>query len=304
MKKDFISLADMTADELREMLELAGKIKASPGVFADSLAMKSFALVFEKPSTRTRVSFQVGISQLGGASFYLAPQDVGLGVREDVRDVARTLERYLNGVILRTYEHETIIEFARHSRMSVINGLSNRLHPCQALSDIFTMQEKKRDLASAKIAFVGDGNNVLHSLLFAVGKLGLALTVATPQKYRPDEEIVKEALGYASSSGAQIQFVTDPHQAARGADVLYTDVWVSMGQEAERERRLRDFAGFQVDRALLSLAKDTCCVMHCLPAHRNEEITDEVLEGPRSIVFDQAENRMHVQKAILLYLFK
>jgi ornithine carbamoyltransferase len=261
------------------------------------------ALIFEKPSLRTRLSFDVGIAQLGGHCVYLSPAEVGLGRRESVSDVARVASRMVDAVVLRVNAHETIEEFARYSEVPVINGLSDLSHPCQGLADIFTIRERKGpDLRGVAIAYIGDGNNVAHSLMLCVAKTGASLRIATPAGYEPLARYRELAGSDARSSGAQITIGNDPAAAVSGADVVYTDVWTSMGQEQEYERRRRAFQGFQLNAALLARAKPDAIVLHDLPAHRGEEITDEVIDGPQSAVFDQAENRLHTEKALLCWL--
>ncbi len=259
-------------------------------------------MIFEKPSLRTRLSFDVGMMQLGGRGIYLSPAEVGLGRRESIADVARVVSRMVDLVVLRVNAHETLEEFARHSRVPVINGLSDLSHPCQGLSDILTIREKKGDLSRVTAAFVGDGNNVAHSLMLAAAHTGVRLRVATPAGYEPQARYRELAADAARASGAVIEIGNDPAAAVRGADVVYTDVWTSMGQEQEHERRRRAFAGFQVNAGLLALAKPDAIVLHDLPAHRGEEITDDVLDGPQSAAFDQAENRLHAQKALLRWI--
>lgn len=302
MKKDLISIKDLEQKEIEALFELAAKVKANHLTYQNKLKGKSLGLVFQKPSNRTRVSFEVGMYQLGGYSIYLGPDDIKLGVREATKDIALTLSRYLDAIVARTFAHQDIIDLARYATIPVINGLSDLLHPCQALADVFTIKEKFKKLDGVKLAFIGDGNNVLHSLLYCVSKTGFSISIATPKGYEPKSQILREAQGIAKTTGAYIEIAKDREEAVKDADVLYTDVWISMGQEAEREKRLRDFTGFQIDSALLKRAKPGCVVMHCLPAHRGEEIADEVIDGPHSIVFDQAENRLHIQKAILLKL--
>jgi len=301
MKKDLISIHDLTSAEIEDIFNLSAELKAENH---PRLAGKSLAMVFEKPSTRTRVSFEVGMYQLGGNTIHLSPRAVQLGEREAVSDVARTLSRYVDGVMLRTFSHKILIEFAKYADVPVINGLSDLLHPCQALTDIFTIREKKdeEDLSNLKMAYIGDGNNVCHSLMFAAAKVGMNLTVATPAGYEPKDEITQLVFKDAGQTGVEIDILNDPVVAAQGADVIYTDVWASMGQEAESKKRKKDFKNFQVNQKLVSLAKKDVIVMHCLPAKRGDEITDEVLDGKNSVVFDQAENRLHVQKAILALL--
>jgi ornithine carbamoyltransferase len=263
------------------------------------LAGKTVALLFEKPSLRTRVTFEVGMRQLGGAAVYLAPQDVQLGVREAVADVARNLARWVDGVVARVNRHDTLEELARACAVPVINALSDREHPCQALGDLLTVEEHFGTFAGVRAAWVGDGNNVCHSFLLAASKVGLSVTVATPPGYEPDPRVVAAAAEEAAGRGGSVRLTTDPQDAVAGAHVVYTDVWTSMGQEAQREERRRAFAGYQVNRELLALADPRAVVLHCLPARRGEEITDDVLDGPQSRVLDQAENRLHVQKAVL-----
>ncbi len=301
MKKHLISAADFTPSEIEKVFNLAAKLKRAPEKYRARLAGRMFGLIFEKPSTRTWVSFEAGIFSLGGGAIFLGPEDIKLGVREEVRDVARVLNRYLSGVILRTFSHETITEFEKHFKHPVINGLSNFEHPCQALADFFTLRER---LGRKKpvLAFIGDGNNVLNSLILVAARLGAVLRYATPRGYEPDRKIVSLGRQIAAKTGASILGGHDPNEAACGADALYTDVWVSMGEEKMRPKKLKAFRGMQLNRALLAKAKPGAYVMHCLPAHRGEEITDEVIESRNSIVFDQAENRMHVQKAVLLHL--
>ncbi len=303
MKKagHLISINDFSAAEIEKVFSLAEKIKRSPRSYRDALGGRMFGLIFEKPSTRTWVSFEVGIQTMGGGTIYLGPEDIRLGVRESVQDVARVLERYLDGMILRTFSHETIMSFERYFHKPVINGLSDFEHPCQALADFFTMREKSKH-AKPLLAFVGDGNNVLNSLILLTAKLGARLNYATPQKFSPQSKLVHEAQRIARQTGAEIKAFHEAKEAVRNADFIYTDVWVSMGEEKQRNTKIKSFSGFQVNKNLLGYASKNALVMHCLPAHRGEEITNEVLEGKRSIVFDQAENRLHVQKAVLIHL--
>ncbi len=298
--KHLISMADLTPEELEEILELAEKLKEEryKGRVTDYLKNKSLAMIFELPSTRTRISFEVAMTDLGGHALYLSWNDLQLGRGEPIKDTARVLSRYVHAVMMRVRNHETIVEFAKYSSVPVINGLSNLEHPCQIIADLLTIKEYKGNLKNVRLAWVGDGNNVCNSLILASALTGMKMVVSTPKGYEPNEEIVKKAI----EMGADLTFEPDPAKAVQDADVIYTDVWISMGQEAEREKRLRDFAKHQVSEALVSMAKDDVIVMHCLPAHRGEEITEEVLEGEHSIVFDQAENRLHAQKAILLKL--
>jgi ornithine carbamoyltransferase len=299
--RDFLSMDDLTAEEIRAVLERSSDLKRRlrAGESAPVLAGKTLAMIFEKPSLRTRVTFEVGMRQLGGHAIYLSPQDIQLGTRESTPDVARNLSRWVNGVMARTFAHRTVQDLAEYATVPVINGLSDREHPCQVLGDLLTIQDHARRLNGVRVAWVGDGNNVCHSLLLGGAKVGMHLAVATPPGYQPANEIISRARSLAAKSGGSISVGHDPNEAVRGVDIIYTDVWVSMGQEATRAERLKAFVGFQVDGALLRAAGPQAKVMHCLPAHRGEEITDEVLDGPRSIVLDQAENRLHAQKGLL-----
>jgi ornithine carbamoyltransferase len=299
--RHFLSIADLERDELGLLLEQSASLKAGPS--RGGLAGRTVALIFEKPSLRTRLSFDVGIAQLGGHCVYLSPAEVGLGRRESVSDVARVTSRMADAVVLRVNAHETVEEFARYCEVPVINGLSDLSHPCQGLADIFTIRERKGpDLRGVEIAYIGDGNNVAHSLMLCAAKTGATLRLATPAGYEPLPRYRELAAAEAKSSGAQIAIGNDPVAAVTGADVVYTDVWTSMGQEQEYERRRRAFHGFQLNPALLARAKSDAIVLHDLPAHRGEEITDEVIDGPQSAVFDQAENRLHTEKALLCWL--
>ena len=302
MKKDFICIKDLTLQEIEEIFSLTDKLKHDKSQFSNVLAGKTLALIFQKPSNRTRVSFEVGMYQLGGNSIYLSPGEINLGVREAVKDVAKTLSRYVDGIVIRTFAHNNIIELAKYAGIPVINGLSDLLHPCQALADIYTIREKLKSLKEVTLAYVGDGNNVCHSLLYGCSKVGINMNVATPKSYQPQALIIKEAKGFANKSGAKINLFGKAQEAVAGTDVIYTDVWASMGQEKEAKKRKIAFKGFQINKELVSKAKKDCLIMHCLPAHRGEEITDEVIDSNNSIVFDQAENRLHVQKAILIKL--
>jgi ornithine carbamoyltransferase len=299
--RDLVSIDDLSPAELTEVLDQAAELKQRQraGEATPLLTGKTLAMIFEKPSLRTRVTFEVGMRQLGGGAVNLAPADIQLGVRESVPDVACNLSRWVDGIMARTFAHRTIVDLAAAASVPVINGLSDWEHPCQTLADLLTVQEHLGRLDGVRIAWIGDGNNVLHSLLLAAGKLGISVAAATPAGYAPAADVVRRAQALASRPGATIVVTTDPAEAVRGAEIIYTDVWVSMGQEAERAQRLRDFAGYQVNAALLRAAGGRAKVMHCLPAHRGEEITNEVLDGPSSIVFDQAENRLHAQKGLL-----
>jgi len=302
MKRDLISIKDLKVEEIEHILNLTSQLKAKVKDYSQSLSGKSLGLIFQKPSLRTRVSFEVAMFQLGGRSLYLAPEDIKFGTREAVKDFGAVLSRYLDALVVRTFAHSQLEELAGHAGIPVINGLTDLLHPCQALGDLYSIKEKKSGLDDLKLVFIGDGNNVVHSLLYGCAKLGLNLTVATPAKHGPKKEVIAQAQEIAATSGAKIVLSNDAAGAASGADVIYTDVWMSMGQESEYKKKVRYFKGFQVNQKIVSQAKSDCLVMHCLPAHRGEEITDEVIDGPNSIVYEQAENRMHVQKAILLLL--
>lgn len=304
MTKDLLSIRDLTVFEIDGLFDLAADLKAQQrkGIAHPLLTGKTLGMIFEKPSLRTRVTFEVGMAQLGGRAIYLAPADIQLGKRETVKDVAKNLERWVDGIMARTFTHQTVEQLARHAAVPVINGLSDRTHPCQILADLFTLREKRGPLRGVKVAYIGDGNNVCHSWLYGAAKTAIDLTVACPKGYEPDADVVAFAHQEAEASGGRITLLDDARAAAAGADVLYTDVWTSMGQESEAAKRRRDFQGFQVNATLIGLATPDVLVMHCLPAHRGEEITDEVLDGPHSIVYDEAENRLHVQKAILAKL--
>lgn len=304
MKRDFISIKDWSSKEIEEIFSVAEEVKRNPEKFSTQLKGKVVILVFEKPSTRTYVSFMVGMKELGGDSLYLGPEQAKVGIREPIKDIARTLSRYVDGIVLRTFSHNNVLEMAKYASVPVINGLSDLFHPCQALSDIFTIKEKKGKVEKVKLGFIGDGNNVLHSLLHGCSKLGMSLYISTPKGYEPNREILKEAKEFAKESNGEIRLFSSPLEVAKEVEFLYTDVWVSMGQEKEREKRIRDFRGFQINKKLLSKAKNRPYILHCLPCHRGEEITDEIIESKNSLVFEQAENRLHVQKAILLKLLK
>ncbi|MFC1632069.1 ornithine carbamoyltransferase [Candidatus Omnitrophota bacterium] len=302
MKRDLIAISELKIEELEHIFSLTEELKAKVKDSSQGLAGKSLGLIFLKPSLRTRVSFEVGMNQLGGHVIYLAPEDIKFGTREAIKDFGNVLSRYLDGLVIRTFSHQQLEELTASTAIPVINGLTDLLHPCQALSDLYTIKEKKGALKGVKIVYVGDGNNVANSLLSGCAKLGLNLTVTTPAARQPNQKIFTQCLELAKGSGAQLTLSNDPAQAAKDADILYTDVWTSMGQESDYKKRRKDFCGFQINEKLTSVAKPDCLIMHCLPAHRGEEITDQVIDGPNSVVMDQAENRMHVQKAILLLL--
>jgi ornithine carbamoyltransferase len=299
-----VTVEDLSTSEIRRLLELASELKHEwrGGENKPVLAGKTLAMVFQKPSLRTRVSFEMGMAHLGGRAMYLSPQEVQLGQRESVADVARVLSRYVHGIMARVFAHADVEALAAHASVPVINGLSDLAHPCQALSDLFTIYERMGTVEGVTLAYVGDGNNVANSLLLAGSRVGMVVRVATPSGYEPDAHAVSEARKWAQEAGGEVVVDANPQSAVRGADVVYTDVWTSMGEEAEREERLPLFRPYQINHELLALAKPDAVVMHCLPAHRGEEITDEMIDGSQSIVLDQAENRMHLQKAILVSL--
>jgi ornithine carbamoyltransferase len=301
---DFLSLRDFEPADIRRLLDLALHIKHEPAAYAHALDGKALAIIFEKPSLRTRVSFDVGIHQLGGYSIYLSPAEINLGKRESVADVAKNLERMVQGIMIRTFAHAIVEEMAAHASVPVINGLTDYSHPCQAMADYLTLLELKGRVSGLKVAYVGDGNNVAHSLMFAGAQLGAHVWVATPPKYEPDPAAVEWAQQRAAQTGGSIHVTNDAVAAVEDADAVYTDVWASMGQEAEAAERRQIFAAYQVNAALFAHARPDAVFLHCLPAHRGEEVSAEVIDGPRSVVFHQAENRLHAQKAILLELMR
>jgi len=296
MKRDFLTLWDLSSEEIDKLLKRAIDMKKGVDASRCPLIGKSVGLLFGKASTRTRVSFEVGIYQLGAHPVYLTPNEIQLGRGETTADTARTLSRYLDAVVIRTFGHELLQEFASHSTKPVINGLSDMHHPCQALADLMTILEKKGRLKGIKVAYIGDGNNVANSLIEAASRMEMNITAACPEGYEPDADVLERA---KASSKSEIVVLRDPKEAAGRADVIYTDVWVSMGQEKEAEEKRKRLRDYQINSKLLSCAKEDVIVLHCLPAHRGEEITDEIMDGPRSVVFDQAENRLHAQKALL-----
>ena len=304
MKKDFISVKDLSCKEIEEIFCLTDELKKHKAKYSSVLSGKSLALIFQKPSNRTRVSFEVGMYQLGGNSIYLSPGEINLGVRESIEDVAKTLSRYIDGIVLRTFEHKNVLELAKFASVPVINGLSDFSHPCQALADLYSVKEKLKNLKGATLAYVGDGNNVCNSLLYACSKLGLNMNVGSPKGYEPDSLVLKEARAIARIKGSSVNLFNSSQEAVRGVDVIYTDVWTSMGQEKEAKKRKIIFKDFQVNKSLVKSANSKVLVMHCLPAHRGEEITGDIMDSSNSIVFDQAENRLHLQKAILIKLLK
>jgi ornithine carbamoyltransferase len=300
--RHLISIRDLAVSDVEEIFGLAREMKETPERYSGALRGKTLAMIFQKPSTRTRVSFEVGMFQLGGSALYLDGSALQLGRGETVADTARVLSRYVNGIMARVYAHNDVVEMARHGSIPVINGLSDLLHPCQALADYFTLSERWGSLPGRKIAYVGDGNNMCHSLIYGAVKVGMDISIATPSGYEPKTIILKSAHREAASLGVSIETGSDPAIAVQGADAVYTDVWASMGQEDEAEGRREVFRPYQVDRALMELAQPDAVFMHCLPAHRGEEVSAEVLDGPQSVVLVQAENRLHVQKAILYLL--
>ena len=301
-KRDFLSLHDLSFSEVQGLLDLAVEVKSHSRAFERALERKVLALIFEKPSLRTRVTFEVAMTQLGGHAIYLAPGDIALGKREAVKDVARNLACWIDALAVRCFAHSVLEEMAAEARVPVINALSDLLHPCQAVADALTLRERKGDLRGLRLAYVGDGNNVAHALAQVAAKTGMHLTLAVPQGYRPDALVFQQARADAAATGATLLVVEDSADAVHDADAVYTDVWASMGQESQAEERRGIFARYQVTSWLMALAKPNALFMHCLPAHRGEEVTDEVLDGPQSVVLEQAENRLYVAKALLLAL--
>jgi ornithine carbamoyltransferase len=304
MNPDFLSIRDFSPEDIRQVLTLAADIKAHPGAYTEALKGKTLAMIFEKPSLRTRVSFDVGIHQLGGFSLYLSPAEINLGKRESIPDVARNLERMVQGIMIRTFAHRIVEEMADNAHVPIINGLTDYSHPCQAMADYLTVQEAKGRLEGIKLAFVGDGNNVAHSLMFAGAQLGVTVAVVTPKGYEPAADAVAWAQERGRQTGGACVVTDDPAEGVRDADVIYTDVWASMGQEAEAEARKQIFLPYQVTQALFAKAKPDAIFMHCLPAHRGEEVSADVIDSPHSVVFQEAENRLHAQKAIMLSLMQ
>jgi ornithine carbamoyltransferase len=298
----FISLHDLTAGEVAALFDLAARVKQNPRQFSTALAGRTLAMIFQKSSTRTRVSFETGMVQLGGHALFLSSRDIQIGRGEPISDTARVLSRYVDGIMARTFAHQDVVALARFGSVPVVNGLTDELHPCQALADYFTLSEVfPGDLAGRKLAYVGDGNNMAHSLLLGGPKVGMDVAVAAPAGYQPADLYVERARQAAAAAGTAITVTTDPMEAVAGASAVYTDVWASMGQEEEAERRRRAFAGWTVDEAMMARALPEAVFLHCLPAHRGEEVTADVIDGPQSRVFDQAENRLHAQKGILAW---
>ena len=298
----FISIHDLSADQVESIFSLTADLKREPQRFATALAGKSLAMIFEKSSTRTRVSFEVGMTQLGGHALFLSSRDIQLGRGEPISDTAQVLSRYVDIIMARTFAHQTVLDLARFGTVPVINGLTDELHPCQGMADYFTLREVFGDLRGRKIAYVGDGNNVACSLMFGAAKVGMDVAVATPPGFEPKPHYVELARQDAAVAGTSVLVTHDPREAVAGASAVYTDVWASMGQEAEAEARRQAFAGWTIDNALMANAKPDAVFLHCLPAHRGEEVAAEVIDGPQSRIFDEAENRLHVQKAIMLWL--
>jgi ornithine carbamoyltransferase len=300
--RHFLSIHDLAAGEVESIFDLTAELKREPERFRSALAGRSLAMIFEKSSTRTRVSFEVGMTQLGGHALFLSSRDIQLGRGEPIADTARVLSRYVDAIMARTFAHQTVLDLARFGSVPVINGLTDELHPCQGMADYFTLREAFGELRGRKLAYVGDGNNVAHSLMFGGPKVGMDVAVATPEGYEPKAGWVELARQDAEAAGTRLLVTHDPREAVEGASAVYTDVWASMGQEEEAEKRRAAFAGWTVDAALMARAQEDAVFLHCLPAHRGEEVAAEVIDGPQSRIFDEAENRLHVQKAILLRL--
>jgi ornithine carbamoyltransferase len=301
-KRDFLSVHDLSAEEFAGLLRLGREIKARPERYRDALAGKTLGMIFQKSSTRTRVSFEVGVFQLGGHALFLSGRDIQLGRGETISDTAQVLSRYLDGIMARTFAHQDVVDLARFGTIPVINGLTDDLHPCQVMADYMTLVEVFGEIAGRKIAYVGDGNNMAHSLMFGAAKAGMDIAIASPPGYVVRDHYLELARADAAAAGTSIELTGDPAVAVAGAAAVYTDVWASMGQEAEAEERLRAFAGFEVDEALMERAAPDAVFLHCLPAHRGEEVSAAVAGGPQSRILDQAENRLHAQKAILAWL--
>ena len=299
--KDLISINDLSFEEIYQIFEVAKTLKEKQitGEPHRLLEGKTLGMIFHKRSTRTRISFETGIYQLGGIGLYFGPDDLQLGKSENVSDTAQVLSRYLSGIMIRTFSHQDVLDLAKYATIPVINGLTDLLHPCQVLADLFTVLEKRRVLKGLKLAYIGDGNNMAHSLLNGCTKVGMNISIASPSGYKPNEEIVRNAIKNANYMGSRVEILDDPVAAVKNADVVYTDVWASMGQEAEAIERKKHFMNYQVNPALVKNAKEDYLFLHCLPAHRGEEVVNEVADSPNSVIFDEAENRLHVQKAIM-----
>ena len=302
--KDLISIHDLSAADVAQIFDVARKMKKNPRRYAKALEGQTLAMIFEKSSTRTRVSFEVGMYQLGGHALFLSSRDIQLGRGETIHDTAKVLSRYVDGIMARTFAHKTVTDLAEFASVPVINGLTDLLHPCQGLTDYFTAFEKFGKLKGRKLAYVGDGNNMAHSLMYGAPKVGMDIAIATPKGYEPNPEVVEIANADAKKAKTKVIVTNDIEEAVKGADVVETDVWASMGQEAEAEKRLKDFAGWMVDEAMMKKAKRNAIFMHCLPAHRGEEVSAGVADGKQSVIFDEAENRPHVQKAVMYLLMK
>ncbi len=302
MQKDFLSIRDLSVYEFGEMLDNAAKVKKNPLKYRQALRNKILAMIFQKPSLRTRMTFEAGMIRLGGEAIYLAPSDIQMGSREGAYDIGKNLERWVDGIMIRTFGHQIAVDLAASCRIPVINALTDLSHPCQAMADFLTLREHKGALSALKLTYVGDGNNVCHSLMLAAARGGTKMAVATPPGYEPKPEVVKWAREDGRETGFALTLTNSAEEAVSGADAVYTDVWASMGQEAEKEARARIFAPYQVNARLMARAKTDAIFMHCLPAHRGDEVTDEVIDAPYSVVYDEAENRLHAQKAILIAL--
>jgi ornithine carbamoyltransferase len=302
MQKDFLSIRDLSLYEFSHLLDHAEEVKKHPDKYRKALKHQILAMIFQKPSLRTRMTFEAGMLQLGGEAIYLAPSDIQMGSREGAYDIGKNLERWVDGIMIRTFGHQIAVDLAASTKIPVINALTDLSHPCQAMADFLTLREHKGALANLKLTYVGDGNNVCHSLMLAAARGGTKMAVATPAGYEPNPEMVRAAREDGRDTGFELVLTNSAEEAAAGADAVYTDVWASMGQEAEKEKRARIFAPYQVNARLMSHAKKDALFMHCLPAHRGDEVTDEVIDSPNSVVYDEAENRLHAQKAILLAL--
>ncbi|HOW85944.1 MAG TPA: ornithine carbamoyltransferase [Candidatus Aminicenantes bacterium] len=302
MQKDFLSIRDLSVYEFGQMLDKAAEVKKHPAKYRRALKGKILAMIFQKPSLRTRMTFETGMLRLGGEAIYLAPSDISLGSREGAFDIGKNLERWVDGIMIRTFGHQIAVDLAAAARIPVINALTDLSHPCQAMADFLTLREHKGALSTLKLTYVGDGNNVCHSLMLAAARGGTRMAVATPPGYEPKAEVVAAARQDGRDTGFELTLTSSPEEAVAGADAVYTDVWASMGQESEKEARARIFAPYQVNAKLMAQAKPGALFLHCLPAHRGDEVTDEVIDAPYSVVYDEAENRLHAQKAILIAL--
>lgn len=304
MKKDFISLKDFSSEEILNLIHITSRLKSNKAGSPNLLTGKTIGMIFQKPSNRTRVSFDVGIYQLGGNALYLGPNEIRLGIRESTADVAKTLSRYLNAIVARVNSHNDLLDLTRHATVPVINGLSDLYHPCQGLTDLFSIYERFQTFEGLTVAYVGDGNNVCNSLMIGCAKVGMTIHVATPAGYEPCENVIQLTQKIAAENGSKVLITNNPLEAVRKAQVIYADVWVSMGDESERDARMDAFKQFQINEELLKSVANDYIFMHCLPAHRGEEVSAEIIDGPHSIIFDQAENRLHSQKAVITYLFE